>query len=193
MESAKIERISPHATRSFHSDVLLVDQALLKNKTQDASKSPRRRAIHVLHAGDADSLQRMLNAIQPGSYVRPHRHATPPQAETLVILQGSLGCVCFDDDGNPRESDFLVLDARRGAFAVDTRADVWHTIFALEPDTVVLEAKPGPYDPGSDKGFAPWAPAEDSPEGIAYLIRLEDRLRQVCGLPARGWDGMERP
>jgi hypothetical protein len=31
----------------------------------------------------------------------------------------------------------------------------------MTPSTVVLEIKPGPYDPNTDKVFADWAPGED--------------------------------
>ncbi len=192
MESAEVQRVSPQATRSCHARLLVVDNRLLNAKARDANDSPRRRDIHSLHTGDADPLQRMLNAIQPGSYVRPHRHVEPPKAEIVVILQGSLGCVFFDDHGEPRKSELVVLNARRGVFALDTRANVWHTILALEPDTVVLEAKPGPYNAGTDKEFASWSPPEHSAEAPAYLMRLEDMLRQTCGLPRRVWGRAER-
>ena len=52
----------------------------------------------------------------------------------------------------------------------------------LEPDTVVFEVKPGPYQPTSDKDFAPWAPAEGGPDAPAYLADLEARFRTLWGL-----------
>lgn len=112
----------------------------------------------------------MLNALQPGSYVRPHRHLSPPKAESIVLLRGKLGFVTFLDDGSVDRR--LVLAAGSASFGVDCHPGLFHTIFALEPDTVVFEVKPGPYDPASDKDFAPWAPEEGSPESAAYLERL---------------------
>jgi len=125
----------------------------------------------------------MLNAIQPGSYIRPHRHLDPPKSESLILLQGMLGYVSFHDDGSLSEDDLLVLDAERGVYGCDIRPGVWHTIFALVPDTVIFEVKPGPYSPANDKDFAPWAPQEYSPEAAVFLTRLEDAFRRLWGLP----------
>ena len=52
---------------------------------------------------------------------------------------------------------------------VVTRAGVWHGVLALDPDTVILEIKRGPYD-NSDKVFAEWAPAEGA-EGSEEFYR----------------------
>lgn len=188
MKGMEIERISPVATRSRHETLLLVDGALLDRKSEDAAKSRRKREIHALHIGGEDRLQRMLNAIQPGSYIRPHRHLVPPQPEVLVILRGTLGFVTFDDRGGPLEDRFALLDVRREAFAVDLRAGLWHTFFALEKDTVLFEVKPGPYDPDAAKDFADWAPGEEEARAAEYLMFLEDRFRRVLGLPRRQWE-----
>jgi len=112
----------------------------------------------------------MLNALQPGSYVRPHRHLNPPKAESTVLLRGKIGFVTFLADGSIDRH--WVLAAGAACFGVDCHPGVFHTVFALEPDTVVFEVKPGPYDAASDKDFAPWAPEEGTAEAEAYLERL---------------------
>jgi hypothetical protein len=80
-----------------------------------------------------------------------------------------------------------VLDTARDVYGCDIRPGVWHTIFALVPDTVVFEVKPGPYSPANDKDFAPWAPREYSPEAAPYLATIEDAFRALWGLPPRPW------
>ena len=177
-----LHRISPAATLSQHRVVTAIDQALIDQKAQDARESLRQRDIHVLHTGDEDTLQRMLNAMQPGTYVTPHRHLTIPKAEGLLVLQGSLGFVRFEDDGRYDEQNFIHVDPRRGVFGVDYRAGVWHTFVVLEPDTVVFEVKPGPYDAATDKEFAPWAPAEGDAAATDYLRTLERRFRKHFSL-----------
>ncbi len=104
-----------------------------------------------------------------------------------MLLQGVLGYTSFDDDGTVQEGDFTLLDAKRGTYGLDIRPSVWHTIFALDPDTVIFEVKPGPYDPSIDEGFAPWAPPEDSPTAGKYLMELEDRFRSFWKLQPRSW------
>lgn len=185
MERAQIIRISPVATKSCHTAVTFIDRDLVQRKAYDARRSERRREIHTFHDGDADPLQRMLNALQPGSYVRPHRHLDPPKSESLVLLQGVLGYTSFRDDGTLDDESFILLDASRDVYGCDIRPGVWHTIFALAPDTVVFEVKPGPYSPATDKDFAPWAPLEYSAEAAPYLAKLEDACRALWGLVPR--------
>ncbi len=185
--SFEIERISPLATRSKQGLVVTIDAALVRRKAADARDNPRRREIHVLHSGDEDPLQRMLNALQPGSFVTPHRHLMPPKAESLVLLQGSVGFVVFDDQGRPREDAFTLLSRESGVLGIDCRPGVWHTFFALEEDTVVFEVKPGPYVAQRDKEFPSWAPREADDRARSYLAALEDRFRAVRGLEPRRW------
>jgi cupin fold WbuC family metalloprotein len=182
-----LRRVSPQATQSDHDRFAVVDAALIRQKARDAAANPRRREVHRLHAEDGETLHRMLNALQPGTYVRPHRHLTPPKAEAFILLSGRLGFVAFDDAGNFGRDDCLVLDAAAGSLAVDVPAGTWHAILALAPDTVVFEVKPGPFRPVSDKDFATWAPAEGTPEATTALMATEDRLRAFLDLPPRPW------
>jgi hypothetical protein len=62
---------------------------------------------------------------------------------------------------------------------VDCREGVWHTFFALEPDTVVFEVKAGPHDAATDKEAAPWAPDENSPDAAAYLQHLRKLFSEL--------------
>ncbi|MGD1892383.1 MAG: WbuC family cupin fold metalloprotein [Cyclobacteriaceae bacterium] len=184
---AELHRISPAATLSQHMHTAIIDQTLIEQKARDARESDRKRNIHVLHTGDEDTLQRMLNAFQPGTYVAPHRHVAVPKAEAVLVIQGSLGFVRFADDGTYQAEDFVYMNPKKGVFGVDYRAGVWHTFIALEPDTVVLEVKPGPYDAVTDKEFASWAPKEGEIEADDYLATLEDHFRRHFELPARVW------
>lgn len=166
------ERISNFATRSRHEITLAVTTDIIGLKSRDAKRNSRKREILALQRGNADSLQRMVNAIEPGSYVQPHRHHAPPKAESVVLLAGSIGFVAFYEDGTLNHDACILLHRSRGAVALDCRESVWHSFFALEPDTVVFESKSGPFNPDTDKEFAPWAPPEGSPEAVAYLERL---------------------
>jgi cupin fold WbuC family metalloprotein len=178
-----LERLSSLATISRHEKAFAVTADVIHTKAAEAKSNPRKREILVLHRGDQDPLQRMLNALQPGSYVRPHRHRHPAKAESLVLLSGSLGFVPFFEDGTPDRENFVLLDKTRGVLAVDFREGLWHTIFALEPDTVVFEVKPGPYDPATDKEFAPWSPTENTSDAASYLLSLEKMFRSELSVP----------
>jgi cupin fold WbuC family metalloprotein len=146
-------------------------------RTVAASRtSARRRMIQPFHRGEEATLQRMFNAVQPGSYIAPHRHLDPPKDESWIVLQGALAFFTFDEQGNIEEC----LEVRAGGevFGVDLEAGVYHSFFALTPDVVVYEVKSGPYAPSTDKSFAPWAPREGEPGVAAYLERLETEYRQ---------------
>lgn len=129
--------------------------------------------ILPFHRGPEDRVHRMLNALQVGTYVRPHRHRSPPKPEAWIVLRGELLFVTFFDDGEI--DDALTLSADGEHFGVDLVPGRYHTLAALKPDTVIYEVKSGPYDPKDDKEFAPWSPEEDSEDASAYLEELLQR------------------
>lgn len=182
-----MKRISAQATKATHKEYAIIDRKLIDQKSQHASTNERLREIHNFHDKDEATLHRMLNAIQPKSYIMPHRHLEDPKEETIIVLQGSLGCVCFDNDGKIIPESLCYLSQESDQIGIDLRVGVWHTIFALEPNTVVFEVKSGPYKKASDKEFASWAPSYDSDKALAYLARLEDLVRKQYNLEKRQW------
>jgi cupin fold WbuC family metalloprotein len=126
--------------------------------------------IAPFHKGDADPLHRMLNAIQPHSYVRPHRHLDPPKAEAWVVVRGAVAFFTFEADGAIR--DCARIGPGEPCWGVDLVPGVYHGLVALEPDTVLYEVKTGPYAALTDKAFAPFAPLEGTPEAEAYRSSL---------------------
>lgn len=181
MHDEKIERLSNAATISRFERAIAISTALIKRKSEDAEANPRKRETHLLHRGNSDPLQRMLNALQPSSYIRPHRHVQPGKSETVILLSGSLAFLTFRDDGTPDEKDFIHLHPDK-ALVVDCREGVWHTFFALERGTVIFEVKAGPHDAATDKEFAPWAPDEASPDAPLYLEHLRELFHCRGGL-----------
>jgi cupin fold WbuC family metalloprotein len=151
-------------------DLALMTRKRLDDALMQSRKSPRGRIIAPLHRSLSDPLHRMLNAIQPGSYIRPHRHLDPPKAEAWIVLRGAVLFVTFLDDGTI--SNHLVLDAESETFGVDLVPGHYHTLAALKPDTIIYEVKTGPYKEATDKSYAPWAPAEGTLEGQNYLRNL---------------------
>jgi cupin fold WbuC family metalloprotein len=151
-----------------------IDTALLDEVSAEAKASPRLRKNRNFHVSEAQPGHRMLNAIEPGSYIMPHRHLDPDKGETMVVLRGALGVVIFDDAGE-------VVAAKKVSHGgtpvgMDIPVGTWHTVFALEPGTVFLEAKAGPYLPLTAEEKAPWAPAEGDAAAAAYLADLVARL-----------------
>ena len=136
-----------------------------------SQSSSRRRVIQPLHRDESAHLHRMLNAVQEDSYIPPHRHLDPPKAESWIVLRGALAFFTFDEQG--RIEECREIRASSAVFGVDLEPGVYHTFFALEPDTVVFEVKSGPYSPSNDKTFPEWAPAEGSRGAGDYLAWLK--------------------
>lgn len=134
-----------------------IDTALLDGLTQQAKASPRLRMNYDLRNSAADTSQRMLNAIEPGSVVPVHRH--PKTSETMVVLRGRVAEEFYDDAGEVLERFVLGAcgDARSElgmtgeesdmTFALNIPAGTWHTLRALESGTVILEFKDGAFEP----------------------------------------------
>ena len=152
--------------------VTLLTHDLLAQAQNSARSSRRSRVILPLHKSASDPLQRMLNAVEPGTYIQPHRHLSPPKSETIVVLSGAICYVTFDEQGHVT----LMLDLVAGSstFGIDIDAGIFHTFFPLESGTVIFEVKPGPYAAADDKDFATWAPKEGSPDAVSYLETLSN-------------------
>lgn len=146
-----------------------VTRADLAALSAQAAASTRRRQNFNLHPALDDPVQRLLNAFEPGTYIRPHRHGEPGKWELFAWLAGRAALLTFDDDGVVQER--VEFDA--GTPVVEIPAGTWHTLVAIEAGTVLLEVKPGPYAPLSPAGFAPWSP----PEGGEAAARLEHWCR----------------
>lgn len=147
-----------------------ITEALVDELAGWSRKSPRGRIILPLHKGPEAKLHRMLNAMQPGTYIQPHRHLFPPKAESVIVLRGALIVFIFDEDGRIKE--IHPLKAGSGNIGMDSEPGAYHTFVVTEPDTVIFEVKPGPYNQADDKDFAVWAPAEGEDEALDYLKRL---------------------
>ncbi|MBN1571051.1 MAG: WbuC family cupin fold metalloprotein [Acidobacteria bacterium] len=150
--------------------MMIINQQLVSNVADGAGSSARLRKNYNFHSDYADPVNRMLNALEPGTYIRPHKHESPDKCEVFIILTGKALAVRFDGAGEIL--DHAVLDHANGIYGIEFAPREWHTILSLAPGTVLYEVKPGPYAPIADKNFAPWAPAEGSPETAAYMKSL---------------------
>ena len=137
-----------------------LNYSLLIELTQSARNTPKGRDHYCLHESLEDSVQRLCVALEPGSYIIPHRH---PQNtwELFLILKGAAVALVFDDKGYVRERRELKKDYTA---AVEIPGGCWHTVAALREGTILVEIKQGPYLPLDEENIAPWAPAENTKE-----------------------------
>lgn len=151
-----------------------IDLSLLDETCRMANTSDRKRKNANFHPSDDFPAHRLINAMQPGSYVRPHRHLDPHKDESLVVLRGRFGYLSFDDRGAILET--LTLEANGPVFGIDIPHGTMHTLLALEPDSVFFEAKAGPFMPLAANEVALWSPADGTPEAAQLWLEWRSRF-----------------
>ncbi|WP_304246861.1 WbuC family cupin fold metalloprotein [Parabacteroides gordonii] len=153
----------------------IINEQLLDETTARAKQSPRLRMNYNFHEELDDPVNRLLNAMEPGTYIRPHRHLNPNKDEIFLLLRGKAMLFLFDEKGNITEK--LLLDPKVGSYGTEIKPGIWHCLLVLESGTVVYEVKPGPFAPLHPENMAPWSPEPDDEKGInEYLIYLTSQL-----------------
>ena len=147
-----------------------IDSELFDHITERARKSPRLRINFNFHELD-DPANRMLNAIEPESYIRPHRHLEPPLDEAFLVLRGLGAVLLFNNHGLVER--ILPLCFKTCQLGADIPSGWYYTIVSLETRSVFYEVKAGPYDPKRLKDFTPWALPEGSSEARNFLVSLK--------------------
>lgn len=127
----------------------------LSTLSVEAQHSPRKRMNHNLHAELSDPIQRLAIAMEPETYIRPHRHLQT--WELLTALRGRFVVLNFDDHGTVIGRAVLGADTS----VIETPVSGWHAVLSLDPGAVIFEVKHGPYAPFREEDFAPWSPAVD--------------------------------
>lgn len=126
---------------------MLLNVDILDTVTQKAKESPRLRMNYNLHESYDDSVQRMFNALEPGTEIPIARHQTCN--ETLILMRGKLRVNIYDNYGNIIET--CVLDRNTGNIGFHIEKGRWHKVESLEPGTVLFETREGPYKPVEKK------------------------------------------
>lgn len=139
---------------------------LLDNLFEQAKENPRLRQNLDLRTSSADTSQRMLNALLPGTVVPIHRHEDT--TETVVCLCGKMDEVIYEEvvtygKGAPdvmpmaidvqdvtrkveyREVQRIHLCPAEAKYGCQIPKGAWHTVEVIEP-SVIFEAKDGAYN-----------------------------------------------
>lgn len=146
------------AFQNVEGPVFRVTEEDLNRGLEASRNSSRKRFILPIHREQQALVQRMINFMQPGTYVRPHRHPRAGACESIAVLRGSIRFRIFSDTGEVLQQ--FDLSGQTPEAVVDIEPNVWHSFDVLEPDTILFETKMGPYDANLDKEFAPWSEEE---------------------------------
>ena len=143
-----------------------INKELLDNLFEQAKENPRLRQNLDLRTSSADTSQRMLNALLPGTVVPIHRHEDT--TETVVCLCGKLDEVIYEEivtyenaasDAMPmgmdaqdvsrkveyREVQRIRLCPAEAKYGCQIAKGAWHTVEVIE-SSVIFEAKDGAYE-----------------------------------------------
>ena len=161
-----------------------IKKELLDNLFEQAKENPRLRQNFDLRTSSADTSQRMLNALLPGTVVPVHRH--PQSTENVFLLCGKIVEVICDENGN--EIERIHLDPSVGNYGCVVPQGAWHTVEVLE-SSVIYESKDGKYGEDGSETFDAFKAKEvenkeqtsatfsnslgDLKKNIEYLIGME--------------------
>ena len=154
---------------------MVIDNTILDSLTAQTKASPRLRMNLNFHQSLDEKCHRFLNAVEPGANIPIHRH--PEKEESFVVLRGRIRVITYNDDGTIIEN--MVLNPSEGRYGVNVGKNVWHTVEALEPGSVIFECKEGPYVGHEEEGY--WRGMKE--EGIfcegdvEVLYMVERRIR----------------
>lgn len=141
-----------------------INKIMLETLFAGAKENPRLRQNFDLRTSPADTSQRMLNALLPGTVVPIHRHEDT--TETVICLCGKLDEVIYEEvvsyengaeelpqgmDAQDvarkvkyREIQRIRLNPAEAKYGCQIPKGAWHTVEVFEP-SVIFEAKDGAY------------------------------------------------
>ena len=122
---------------------MLLRDSIINQVTEGAKQSPRLRMNYNLHESVEDSVQRMFNALEPGTIVPIARH--PYSSETLIMLRGRLRVLMQNDNKEMIEDVIIAPNTENIGYHIPK--GTWHKVESLETGTVCFETREGPYAP----------------------------------------------
>lgn len=126
---------------------MVLKQDIIDKVSEEAESSPRLRMNYNLHETFEDSVQRMFNALEPGTEIPIARH--PNSSETLIMLRGKLRVLIYDDNKNIIEDVIIAPNTDNIGYHIPK--GTWHTVQSLEHGTVCFETREGPYAPVAEE------------------------------------------
>ena len=142
-----------------------INKELLDKFFERAGENPRLRQSFDLRTSSADTSQRMLIALLPGTVVPIHRHEET--TESVICLCGKLDVVIYEEVAAYENAAFEAMSMGMDAQDVTRKVEyrevqrinlcpaeakygcqipkgAWHTVEVIEP-SVIFEAKDGAY------------------------------------------------
>ena len=123
----------------------IIGKEIISEVHRQSAESPRLRMNYNIHETLDEDVHKLLNSLQPGTVMPVHRHLHPAKKETFVLLEGALEVLKYNDDKTVAER--YLMSRESGNVICEIMPEEWHSFNVLEPDTLILEIKKGPYLP----------------------------------------------
>jgi len=123
----------------------IIGKEIISELHKEALHSSRLRMNYNIHESLDEDVHKLLNSLQPGTVMPIHRHLHPEKKETFVLLEGALEVLKYNDDKIVVER--YKMSHETGNVICEIMPDEWHSFHVLEPNTLILEIKRGPYIP----------------------------------------------
>lgn len=122
------------------------NKAFLDDLSAKARASERKRMHYDLRDTPEDGSMRMLNAIEPGTFIPVHRHTMT--SEDVLVVRGECEEVLYSQvDDHLVEAARIHMQAGTSEMMCHVPQGQFHTCISLAPDTIIYEAKNTRYDP----------------------------------------------
>ncbi|MBN1817475.1 MAG: WbuC family cupin fold metalloprotein [Sedimentisphaerales bacterium] len=148
--------------------IVTVGRSEVEHLKELAATSPRGRIRLCMHPSTDHPLHEMLIVHPKGAYVRPHKHSH--KAEAVLVLEGQVDVIVFQDDGSIRKA--TRLDRAGETFYHRINESSYHTLIIQSEMLVFHEITSGPFV-RTDTIFAPWSPEEEEIEIARYMDNLQ--------------------
>ena len=137
-----------------------------------AKGNSRNRVRLCVHRTKDEPLHQMFIVHPRYAYVRPHMHVE--KSESILILDGDLDYIIFDERGNIKER--LEMGAYNSGkhFFQRTGPEIIHTLLIHSEWLVFLELIEGPFVKTETK-YAEWSPPESDHDSAADFVRALKR------------------
>jgi len=133
-----------------------------------AKKNDSKKIRLCFHDSIDSTVHEMLIVHSKSTYVKPHKHLN--KEETLMVLEGSLDYVVFNNMGEVREIISMGNYESGKSFHQIIPKQTYHMIIIKSEWLVFKEVTQGPFNKESTF-FAPWAPDEKNTKKISAYIK----------------------
>jgi len=138
-----------------------------------AKQNPRQRVRLCTHNSPADKLHEMFIVHMRHCYIRPHKHIS--KAESLLILEGEVDVILFNDDGSIKQVVSMGSPDTGQVFYHRLSLPIYHMLIIRTEFLVFQENTEGPFL-RNNTVFPDWAPVDEGTGSQKYIEKINSLI-----------------